>query len=354
MMKIFNKFNLSKKKTILLICVSTILFILLLVSEFTGAVCFFLCLKSGLLTLDSFRTGAVTLLFLFLMSLCFWIIVALVISCIYLRPLKRLTDSTKKVASGDFSVRFELNGLENSNQLLQSLNAMVEELGSMETLRDDFVSNISHEFKTPIASIHGFARLLKKGNLSAEQQNEYLDIILSESERLSTMSKNILLLSKLDNTPRLTDVTTFPLDEQIRRTLLILNRQMEEKNIDLDFEMERHYISGNEELLTQVWINLLGNAIKFTGNGGTIVVLLKKSDDRIMVSIKDTGIGMSPDTLKHIFDKFYQGDHSRSSQGNGLGLSLVKKIVELHNGTIEANSEEGLGSEFIVTLPLVR
>lgn len=341
-----------KKLTWLSILVGTV-FLILLVSQLIGVFFVLVSLKFGLISQNVTNPIRVAIEYLFLISLIFGTILTVIAGKISLRPAKRFVETTQRVAAGDFSVRFQMGGLEESYSLMQSLNTMVEELSSIETLRDDFVSNISHEFKTPIASIHGFAKLLKRGGLTQEQRDEYLDIILSESERLSTLSKNVLLLSKLDNTSRLIDLMEYPLDEQLRRTILLLNRDMEEKHIELDVKLEKCRIMANEEMLDQVWINLLNNAVKFTPQGGWIAVSLECAGDTATVIIRDSGIGMEKDVVKHIFDKFYQGDPSRSHEGNGLGLALVKRIVNLSGGTIQVDSQLGTGSEFTVTLPLM-
>ena len=339
-------------KTTLLTVMVLAVFLILLISQLIAVGGIYLCLTNGIISLNQINPFITMVIYLLLISSIFGLILTTVAGKICLRPLRRFIDTTKKVAAGDFSVRFQLGGLEESNQLILSLNTMIEELGGIETLRDDFVSNISHEFKTPIASIHGFAKLLKKGNLTKEQQDEYLDIILSESERLSTLSKNVLLLSKLDNTTRLEDLETYPLDEQLRRTILVLNQEIERKEIDLDVNMDTCQIQANKEMLSQVWINLLNNAIKFTSQRGRIEVNLKNAGDVAVVTFRDNGIGMGQETLKNIFDKFYQEDSSRSCEGNGLGLALVKRIVTLSGGKIDVTSQTGNGSEFRITLPL--
>lgn len=342
-----------KRKLTWMGCIVGTVFVILVLSQLIGVACIAISLKIGLITLGTSNPIRTALEYLFLISLIFGTVLTVIVSKVSLRPARRFIETTRQVAAGDFSVRFQLGGLEESTQLMQSLNTMVEELGSIETLRDDFVSNISHEFKTPVASIYGFAKLLKKGNLTQEQQNEYLDIIISEAERLSTLSKNILLLSKLDNTVRMTDVEKYPLDEQLRRSILVLNQEIERKEIDMDVSLQRCQITANEEMVSQVWINLLHNAIKFTPNGGKISVALQNAGEVAVVTICDTGIGMEPETIRHIFDKFYQSDQSRSCEGNGLGLALVKRIIELSNGTIQVYSQPGTGSKFIVQLPII-
>lgn len=347
-----NKKELARRNLTLLSCMVFAVFGILLISMLIGIAGVSLLLKQGSLTLDApFLPGSMVL-YLLLISLVVGTILSLVAGRITLRPLKKFIETTEQVASGDFSVRFKSGKLVESNQLIQSLNTMIEELGSIETLRDDFVRNISHEFKTPVASIHGFAELLKKGNLSEEERQEYLDIILSESERLSKLSKNVLLLSKLDTLSCLSDREEYNLDEQLRRSILVLNNALDAKGIELDIQLESCYVVANEELFEQVWLNLIGNAIKFTPQGGIIGIELKKQGTSATVTIRDNGVGMEPEVMQHIFDKFYQKDTSRACEGNGLGLALVKKIVELNNGSIYVQSEVGVGSKFSVNIPL--
>lgn len=267
------------------------------------------------------------------------------------RPFRKLTEATEEIAGGNFDVRVEVEGPQELQQLAQSFNRMAAELGSIETLRTDFVNNVSHEFKTPVVSIRGFAKLLRRENLSEESRREYLDIIIHESERLSQLSGNVLLLSKLEKQESPGEVTEFPLDEQIRRCILLLEPQWSKKAIDMEINLPRQMYTGNEELLEQVWVNLIGNAIKFTGSQGIVTVSLEKEEQAVVVSISDTGVGMDAETRDHLFDKFYQGDKSHAVEGNGLGLSLVKRIVELSGGDVTVQSAREEGSTFTVRLP---
>ncbi|MPN28184.1 Alkaline phosphatase synthesis sensor protein PhoR [bioreactor metagenome] len=221
----------------------------------------------------------------------------------------------------------------------------------MEYLRKDFMSNVSHEFKTPIASIQGFVEIIKDNKLPPEKFNEYTDIIIEETKRLSNLSSNILRMSKLDNQFIQSRPTKFSLDEQLRKTILLFEEQWSSKNLDLDINLEKVSYEGDEELVQQIWINLIGNAIKFSYDNGSIHVSLKQKKQDLVVKIKDEGIGISEESKPRIFEKFYQGDASRSKSGNGLGLPIVKRIVEICNGTISFESKEGLGTCFTVTLP---
>ena len=269
-----------------------------------------------------------------------------------LRPLYTLTKATERVAKGDFDFRLNISTMEEINILTNSFNKMLSELKSNELLRSDFIRNVSHEFKTPLATIQGFAKLINAGQCTPEEQQEYAKIIESESQRLAVLCNNILRLSRIENQQIVARNTKYPLDEQLRDAILLLEQQWTEKELALEIELEETDIISDEELLQQVWMNLLGNAIKFTPAGGQIGVTLTVQDALATVIISDTGIGMTPEVVQHIFDKFYQGDRSHASQGNGLGLTIVRQIVQLCQGTITVSSEPDKGSTFTVTLPL--
>lgn len=275
-----------------------------------------------------------------------------------LKPLSSLTKATKRVANGDYSVKVDENDfitrhtLKELRQLISDFNIMTEELSNTELFRNDFVSNFSHEFKTPLSSIRGFARQLCEGNLSEEQQREFSRIILEETEYLSALAQNTQLLTSLDNKDIITDKTRFSLDEQLRTCMLVLEPVWSAKNIELDLDgVNEVYFYFNEQLMSHVWHNLYDNAIKFTPNGGKICVSCREENGAVTVEVKDSGCGISKDAIPHIFEKFYQADHSHAAKGNGLGLSLVKKIVELSGGKIFVESEIGKGTAFTVILP---
>ena len=293
----------------------------------------------------------------FVYTVCILIAVSMVvmIRMVFIHPLQRNIEAMKKLANGDFTVR--VNHAEHGYvpremvEFEQSFNKAAEELGGTEILRKDFINNFSHEFKTPIVSIQGFAKQLKKENLSEEKKQEYIDIIISESKRLTNLSSNILMLSKLENQQIITDKTSFSLDEQIRNCILLLEKQWTAKDISFDIDMQEIQYTTNAEMLSQVWVNIIGNAIKFSPEGSSIRVKLFKEGDVITAEITDRGIGMDQQTISHIFERFYQGDRAHASEGNGLGLPLVKRIVELCNGNIRVESQYGKGTNFIVTLP---
>lgn len=273
------------------------------------------------------------------------------ISSLFLNPFRKLIDAMNKMAQGDYSVRLDLNQNEELRQISDSFNRMAKELSSTEILRSDFINSFSHEFKTPLLSIKGFASLLKKKQLDDKQREEYLDIIIDETNHLTELSTNVLNLTKLENTEILTHYDDVQLDEQIRKCILFLQPKWETKQISFDLDLSEIIIKADASLLKQVWINLLDNAIKFSYDHSTIHVMLIKTQENISVMIKDEGIGMTQDQLKHIFKKFYQADQSHYEGGNGLGLSVVKRIVELHHGSVHAESFPDQGSCFTVILP---
>ncbi|MEL1135455.1 HAMP domain-containing sensor histidine kinase [Desulfitobacterium sp. THU1] len=266
-------------------------------------------------------------------------------------PIKLISDSTKEVAKGNFDVEIQYKSQDEVGTLAKNFNLMTQELRSMEYLRKDFISNVSHEFKTPIVSIQGFAEMIKDENLPRDKFEEYTDIIIQESRRLNNLSANMLRLSKLDYQVIPDKKVSFPLDEQIRKTILLLEEHWSAKNINLEIDLAKVSYEGDEDLIQQIWINLIGNAIKFSHPEGSITITLQETSDSLMVVIKDEGIGMTQEIQPHIFDKFYKSDTSRSEAGNGLGLAIVKRIVEICQGTITFTSEEGLGTSFHVTLP---
>jgi len=342
----------SKRRLTTLLLLVLFVFVILFVSiVISGGISYFL-LKISILPPVSVNRFPLTLLFMILVSLIIGTLLAIIGGDYFLRPLRRLIAATKEVAAGNFDVNVEVGGSSEISRLAISFNEMTKELSSVETLRNDFVNNISHEFKTPIVSIRGFARRLKKNTLTEQQRNEYLDIIIKETERLTRLSSNVLLLSKLESTDKIVEKAAYPLDEQIRRCILLLEPQLQKKQMELDVSLESVQFTGNEEIMQPLWINLLENAIKYSPEGGNIKVELRSDGKKTVVSIADSGIGMDDEVKKHVFDKFYQGDPSRGAEGNGLGLSLVQRIVDLCSGNISVDSASGEGTRFIVSLPL--
>lgn len=266
------------------------------------------------------------------------------------RPIIRLSGATQEVAKGNFDIQIENHSKDEIGKLIENFNKMTEELKGIEYLRKDFMSSVSHEFKTPIASIQGFAKLLQNNDLSEEERREYTQIIIEETTRMSKLSSNILNLSRLENQEVIGNKTLFSLDEQIRKSILLLEPEWSEKNIDFDIELDSVRLKSDEELLQQVWLNLLSNAIKFSYENGEIVVRLYSVGSVVKVKIGDKGIGMSEDVQSRIFEKFYKEDSAHSVDGSGLGLSLVKRIVDLCDGKIYVKSSPGEGSTFTVEL----
>ena len=258
-----------------------------------------------------------------------------------LSPVLKINDAAKKVSRGDFSVRLEEKSIAKEiEEIATSFNIMVKELSNTETLRSDFVSNVSHEFKTPLSAIEGYATLLQDERLTKEEQALYVSRILENTSRLSKLTHSILSLSQLENQEIVLQQEVYSLDEQI----------WEEKELTIDLALESTQIYGSKPLLAQVWSNLIDNAIKFSRTGGTLFVSCWEFDGKFVVHVRDSGIGMSEEVRQHAFDKFYQGERSHSGQGSGLGLALVRRIVALSDGTIEIQSKEGKGTEIIVTL----
>ena len=292
------------------------------------------------------------LLFIALLSTIIGCTLTLIFGEIPLKPINKLIDATEELSNGNFDVRINFDYPKVLNNLSISFNNMASELGSAKILRNDFVNNFSHEFKTPIVSLRGFAKLLKNDNLPKEVRDEYLDIIISESDRLATLATNILNLSNIENTNIISDQHDFDLAEQIRHSILMLESKWSDKNINMNIDLDETSYYGNEELLKQVWVNLIDNAIKFTPNNGDVKIELMSFEDSVIFKVKDTGIGMTQDVKAQIFDKFYQGDTSHTTEGNGLGLTMVKKIVELHNGNIDVKSHPNKGTIIKVVLPI--
>ena len=263
-----------------------------------------------------------------------------------------LSNAIKAVASGDFATRISTKKQRQITPIYASFNKMCAELESVQILRNDFINSYSHEFKTPIASINGFASLLLEKEMSPQEQRQYLEIIADESERLSKLATNTLLLSKLSSQHIVTDSEQYDLSEQLRQCSIILSKKWLDKKIEFSGEFPPIMYFGNKEMMQHLWLNLLDNAIKYTPVDGEISAEAHAENSRVIVKITDTGEGISEETLKYLFDPYYQGDSSHSQQGLGLGLSIAKRIVELCDGTITVQSKISVGSTFTVTLPI--
>lgn len=278
--------------------------------------------------------------------------IAVGLSKIFVSPMMKLGDAMRKVAGGDFSVRLDCSSrIHDVREVYGSFNTMVKELGNTETLQTDFVSNVSHEFKTPINAIEGYASLLQDSQLTDEQKNAYIDKIIFNTRRLSDLVGNILLLSKVNNQTISLKASTFRLDEQVRQSILALESKWEKKEIEFDIDLDEIEYTGYEILLSHVWLNLIDNAVKFSPQNGQIRIRLKQLDGSVTFSIWDNGLPIPKADIDRIFNKFYQGDNSHASEGNGLGLALVRKIVAAAHGTINVTSSEDAGTEFVVALP---
>ena len=272
-------------------------------------------------------------------------------------PLHSMAEATGKVAQGDFSVYVPTihtaDRLDYLDIMIMDFNKMVEELGSIETLKTDFISNVSHEMKTPISIIKNYAQLMQTGKASEGQEKEYAKGIEDAASRLSSLISNILKLNKLEHQSITPEVEAYDVCRQLCECALLFEEAMEEKGIQLEADIEdMAMIKADASLMELVWNNLLSNAVKFTGRGGSIIIRQTSDEDHIYVSVSDTGCGIPKESISHIFDKFYQGDTSHSTEGNGLGLALVKRVLELMDGEIRITSEEGKGSTFLVTLPV--
>lgn len=278
--------------------------------------------------------------------------IAVGLSKIFVSPMMKLGDAMRKVAGGDFTVRLDCtNKIRDVREVYGSFNTMVKELGNTETLQTDFVSNVSHEFKTPINAIEGYASLLQDSQLTDEQKNAYIDKIIFNTRRLSDLVGSILLLSKVNNQTISLKASTFRLDEQVRQSILALESKWEKKEIEFDIDLDEIEYTGYENLLSHVWLNLIDNAVKFSPQNGQIRIRLKQPDGSVTFSIWDNGLPIPEADIDRIFNKFYQGDNSHASEGNGLGLALVRKIVAAAHGTINVTSSEDAGTEFVVALP---
>ncbi|MEE0110786.1 MAG: HAMP domain-containing sensor histidine kinase [Oscillospiraceae bacterium] len=299
------------------------------------------------------QMGRLTLLYA-AFSVPVGILVTVIATKFPLKPIRNLIDSMDRLASGDFKTRVNVGPIMKRYPsfvvVSESFNKMAEQLENTEMLRSDFINNFSHEFKTPIVSIAGFAKLLRRGNLPPEEQQEYLKIIEEESMRLSYMATNVLNLTKVENQTILSDISEYNLSEQIRSCILLLENKWGKKDLELQLEFGEHTIRANEEQLKQVWINLLDNAIKFAPEGHTVQVSITEQGNKLTVSVRNTGSEIAPEHQKKIFHKFYQADESHSTQGNGVGLAIVKRITELHGGQVRVSSAKDV-TTFTVELP---
>lgn len=335
---------------------TVVVFGALAVNATISAMIVFILIHGGIFTLTgSFSQVAWKLIFIhFAVSLILGVLISLGAVAILLRPVRNLISSMNRLAQGDFTERIQAGPVMKKSRTFvaaaDSFNTLAQQLQNTELLRSDFINNFSHEFKTPIVSIAGFAKLLRWGNLSQPEQAEYLRIIEEEAMRLSYMATNVLNLTKVENQTILTDVEAYNLSEQLRGCILLLEREWEQKNLDLQLELGEYQIRANQELLKQVWINLLDNAIKFAPEGHTVRVTVQPGNGTILTSVTNTGSQIPAEKQDKIFNKFYQADESHMTKGNGVGLAIVKRIVQLHGGSITLTSEHEV-TTFTVELP---
>lgn len=267
-------------------------------------------------------------------------------------PIAKLRSAMREVADGDFKVEAKCESrIQDVQDIYDSFNSMVRELSTTETLQTDFISDVSHEFKTPINAIEGYASLLE-GEPSPEEQRAYVEKILFNTRRLSALTGNILLLSKLSNQSILPQKTQFRLDEQIRQAIVALEQKWSEKELGFEVELAETPFFGYESLLPHVWTNLIGNAVKFSPKGGEIRIKMMRTEGAVVFTIEDDGPGIVPGDEEHIFTKFYQSESSHGMEGNGLGLALVRQIVEMSGGSVDVRNLEVGGCRFTVRLPL--
>ncbi|WP_390581089.1 sensor histidine kinase [Paenibacillus illinoisensis] len=279
----------------------------------------------------------------------------LVASIFLVRPIKKLTKATKRIAAGDFSVKLNIKQTSELGTLARSFEDMMHDLQHLEQMRREFVTNVSHEVQSPLTSISGYAQALKQVNLTDHERSRYLDIIISEAKRMSKMSDNLLKLSVLESQSQQLRLITLSLDEQIRRVIVALQPQWSARNIHFELDLEEVKVMADHDQLNQVWTNILSNAIKFSEDGGLITVRMIQDVKNVTVHISDTGIGIPLKDQKRIFERFFKSDrsHSRKYDGSGMGLAIVKQIISLHQGDIQVESEPGQGTTFVVTLPII-
>jgi signal transduction histidine kinase len=292
------------------------------------------------------------------LAILFSLLFVMIITLHIVRPITRLSKATQDIAKGRFNVKVETRRQDEIGQLAHQFNRMSQELGRSDKAKQEFVANVSHEIESPLTSIQGFAHTLKDNTLSGEQQQHYLSIIEDESKRLSMLSKQLLTLSSLDHAGEALRIENYDLRAQLRAVIQVLEWKLTQKELAIKLSVPELHIQGEQELLYQVWMNLISNAIKYTPHGGEISVSAIVEHEKYVIKIMDNGQGIASEHLAHIFDRFYKVDQVRSREGNednstGLGLAIVQKIVHLHKGTVEVWSKEGEGTTFVVTLPIL-
>ncbi len=357
-MKKRNSSRKTRPRLALTILFSAVIFIFfLLISLVTGGVILYLFRSHRVPPGGPWQHPQVRILILVAVSIALGVLLSFLLSQIYLIPVNRVIDAMDSLAHGNFKTRLTFHtGFRRhpaAVEVTDSFNHMAEELEKTQMLRSDFIDNFSHEFKTPIVSIAGFADLLLEADLPGEERKEYIRIISEESHRLSDMVTNVLDLTRIENQTILTDVTRFNLSEQIRSCVLLLENKWTEKALDLEVDFGEYLYEGNRGMLKQVWLNLIDNAIKFSDPGGLLRIGITETPENLLISISDTGLQISKENMERIFNKFYQADESHATEGYGIGLSVVKGIVELHGGLVIPSSGGGT-TVFTVVLPKKR
>lgn len=274
------------------------------------------------------------------------------VSMIIIKPIKRLSTAMKVVGQGEYNVQVEHAANDEIGLLTKNFNQMTKELNKIETMRQEFIASVSHEIQSPLTSIRGFSAALKDDIVSEDKKIQYLTIIEKESTRLSQLSSNLLKLASLDSEHQTLMLQQYRLDEQIRHVVMALEPQWTKKNIEIDLDLSNVQIEADKDLLEQVWLNLVTNAIKYTPENGFVKISIHQKNEEIDVKIKDNGIGIAEEDQKYIFESFYKVDKSRTLKGSGLGLAITKKIVRLHEGAVRVESKKEQGSIFTVTLPI--
>lgn len=325
--------------------------LILLSAEVLSSVVEFALTETGVISAEQLQNDTWMVFVWSAVTLTIGVIFSIFLPRIILKPLDKLLDGFSSLSAGHYETRIEVKEGDSLARVYNEFNALAGELEKTEMLRADFVNSFSHEFKTPISSINGLIKLMQKGNLTKEKQKEYLEVIAEEAARLSLMATNILNLSKYESQGVLKDKTTFNLSEQIRTCTLLLEKKWSAKGLKPSLEFDEHKICGNEEMLRQVWVNLIDNAIKFADRETELILLVEKKDGNMEVTVVNYGVEISKEDQARIFNKFYQADRSHSKEGNGIGLSIVKRIVELHKGSIKVISGEGR-TAFTVILPV--
>lgn len=352
----FSKTNEQTSRVSLALVFFVFVFVMLLVAVAVGAVTIYIFAEVGIFVIEDGKLRLIpSIVVMSTVSVVIGAGLSFFTSRFPLRPINEMINKMNRLAAGDFKARLKFGRASSSHaafkEITTAFNKMAEQLENTELLRHDFINNFSHEFKTPIASIAGLARLLSKGKLTEEQEKAYIASILEESNRLSDLATNILALTKVENQTILTDVTEYNLSEQIRSAVLLLEGKWSAKETELQLEFDEYSITASEELLKQVWINLIDNAVKFSPHGGIVSIEIAAESECIAVKISNTGTEIPPDKLDKVFGKFYQTDESHATQGNGIGLAIVKRVIMLHGGEVTVESGNGI-TAFTVRLPL--